>query len=81
MTQGPNATPLAQAAGAGIGVNPVTPLTKTRDVIAAVLVPFAVPAMVLALSRSNQDFSFGRSLAPILHVAGLAGLADLGVSA
>ena len=73
MTQ-PRSTPLAQAATSPVGANPVTRTTKIRDIFIVIIIPFAVPAVVLPVTN-------GMSSLTLTNLAfGFVGVATAGVA-
>jgi hypothetical protein len=61
----PRQTSLAHAASSPIGANPITSATKVRDILIVIVIPFAVPAVVLpvvngpaSLTLTNIAFGF-----------------------
>ena len=56
-TAEPRRTPLADAAGSYVGLNPVTRATKVRDVFIVVVLPFVIPALVLPMANGAASFT------------------------
>lgn len=51
----PPALPMAAAAAAPVGVNPVNAATKVRDIFILILAPFCFPAVLLAVARTSAS--------------------------
>jgi hypothetical protein len=57
MATEPRQTPLADAGRAPVGVNQVTGWTKLRDSLIVIVIPFAIPALVLPVANGAASFT------------------------